>query len=233
MIDLRDRLDSVWRAALRVPPASGARCLMFMAAREGEGTSSVAASFALKAAAHARKAAWLLDLDLRGNGAFEGFETGFAAGLYPPGRAYDASLRTEPIYSITLPEMKERPPGVARKLLTVHEIPGTRLLVSRFRNEALQPGQRVHLRDQPDWWAKVRKAADWIIMDAPALNRSPAGLTMAGEADGVILVVQADSTGPDEVAGLRMEVEAQGGRVIGVVLNQMGADARFADRLAG
>ena len=199
MIDLRDRLDSVWRAALRVPPTSGARCLMFIAARQGEGTSSVAASFALMAAGHARKAVWLLDLDLRGNQAFAGFEDGFARGLKPPGRAYDASLRTDPIYTLVPPATTGRSAGVSRKLLTVHEIPETRLLVSRFRNEELHPGQRVRLCDQPEWWEKVRKAADWIILDAPALDRSNAGPGMAARADGVVLVVEADSTGADDV----------------------------------
>lgn len=232
MIDLRDRLDTVWRAASRLTAASGGRCVMFMSAREGEGTSSVAASFALLAARKSQKSAWLVDLDLRRNSVFAAFEQGFARGVGAPGRAFDASLRTDPIYTITPADLPRGTAGASKKLLTVHEIEKTRLLVSRFRNEELRSGQRVQLRTQPGWWKTVRKAADWIIVDAPALSRSPAGLAMAAQMDGVILVVEADKTSADEVLGLRREIEAHGGKPAGVVMNRVGADARFADRLA-
>lgn len=206
---------------------------MFISAHEGEGTSSVAASFALLAARKSQKATWLLDLDLRRNAAFAAFEKGFARGVGKPGRAYDASLRTDPIYSVSAPARPRPASGPTPKLLSVHEIEKTRLLVSRFRNELVGRDQRVNLRAQPDWWLKVRQAADWIVIDAPALTRSPVGLGMAAEADGVFIVVKADDTGPADVSGLRDEIIAQGGHVAGLVLNRMGSDARFADRLAG
>ena len=65
MLDLRQDLSGLWQAATRVTPRSGGRALMFISAREGEGTSSVAASFALMAAARAARMSWLVDLDLR------------------------------------------------------------------------------------------------------------------------------------------------------------------------
>lgn len=233
MRDLRDRLDRLWRAASRLTAASGARCVMFMSAREGEGTSSVAASFALMAARKSQKSAWLIDLDLRRNAMFAAFEAGFARDAGEPGRAFDASLKTDPPYSLTPKGLERGSANAENKLLTVHEIKGTRLLVSRFRNEELKRGQRVQLRTQPGWWKTVRRAADWVIVDAPALSRSPAGLAMASQMDGVVIVLEADSTDAEELIGLRREIEAHGGRVIGVVMNRMGADARFADRLAG
>ncbi|WP_084398867.1 P-loop NTPase family protein [Henriciella aquimarina] len=233
MRDLRDQMDSVWRAASRLTAERGGRCVMFISAREGEGASSLAASFALLAARRSEKAAWLIDLDLRNNRAFEAFEKGFARGAGKPGRAYDASLRTDPIYTLSPGAVPGKGKGAASKLLAVHEIEKTRLLVTRFRNELLARGQRVQLRTQPGWWQSVRRAADWIVVDAPALATSPAGLAMAGQMDGVILVVEADSTGADEVIALAREVESHGGKVAGVVLNRMRADARFADRLAG
>ena len=206
---------------------------MFIAANEGEGTSSVAASFALLAARKSQKAAWLLDIDLRRNGAFAAFEGGFARGVGKPGRAYDASLRTDPIYTLSAPVKSKSGGNATGKLLSVHEIDRTRLLVSRFRNELVSHGQSVRLKDQPEWWSRVRQAADWVVVDAPAVTRTSAGLFLARRMDGVFIVVQADSTGPEEVAALRDEITAHGGRVAGLVLNRMGSDARFADRLAG
>ena len=70
-------------------------------------------------------------------------------------------------------------------------------------------------------------------MDAPALDRSDVALDVAAEADGVVLVVQAETTGAEEVARLQAGIEDQGGRVIGVVLNRMRADAHLAGRFGG
>ncbi len=233
MKDLRHKLEPIWRAATRLTPSEGGRCVMFMSACEGEGTSSVAASFALIAAGKARKSAWLIDLDFRRNEAYSAFAKGFGKGVGKPGRAYDASLRTDPIYSLVPSVVDEHQRAAERRLLGVHEIKNSRLLVTRFRHEALRKGQKVQLRTRPQWWKRVRSATDWVVVDAPSLSRSQAGLAMASQMDGVFLVLEADSTGAADVIGLRDEIEAHGGRVAGVVMNRIGADARFADRLAG
>lgn len=233
MKDLRDRMEPVVRAAAGVSPAAGARCVMFIAARKGEGTSSVAASFALLTARKSSRPTWLVDLDFRRNPLFRAFQEGFARDVGQPGRAYDASLKTEPIYATSPAVVRGEPRKDVRRLLGVHPVQGTRLMVTRFRTEALLKGQRVQLRTRPEWWSRLRKAAGAVVVDAPSLERSSAGLAMASQMDGVFLVLAADSTGADEVIALRDQVEAHGGHVAGVVMNRIGADAHFADRLAG
>ncbi|WP_340691694.1 hypothetical protein [Hyphomonas sp.] len=227
MRDLRPDLATLWSVASRLRPQQGARAVMFVAARSGEGTSSMAASFALMAAEHAERTAWLVDLALAKNEAYDAFDAGFASGVARPGRAYDASLGCAPMYEL-MPASR----GGTAKLLTAHPVTGTRLLVTRFRTERLAHGQVVRLRSQPGWWQALRRSTDWIIVDAPALDRSDAALDVAREADGVVLVVQAESTGAEEVANAQLAVERRGGYVIGVVLNRMRADARFAGRIA-
>ena len=76
MHDLRSDLDTLWRAAGRLTVAKGGRGIMFMSAHDGEGTSSVAASFSLMAAEKCRRATWLVDLDLHENPQFESFQRG-------------------------------------------------------------------------------------------------------------------------------------------------------------
>ena len=217
MLDLRQDLSGLWQAATRVTPRSGGRALMFISAREGEGTSSVAASFALMAAARAARMSWLVDLDLGENPLYTAFSKGILKGIGRPGHPLDASLALQQIYSVpgseTVPAMS--------KLLTAHQIDGLRLLVTRFRNERLAPGQRVRMQAAPGWWGALRLSADWAIVDAPSLSRSPAGLTYAPLMDGVFLVVQADGTGAAEVDDLRRAVEAAGGMVAGVVMNRL------------
>ncbi|MHA7898316.1 MAG: P-loop NTPase family protein [Henriciella sp.] len=229
MHDLRKELDPVWRAATRLSPASGgARVLMFTSALRGEGVTSMAASFACMAALRSEKPVWLVDLDLRRNPVYRGFKSGFARDVGQPGRAYDASLRQTPIYTV-IPRVAD---ARQDRLLTAHDIDGLPLLVTRFRGERLKSGQRVLLQDSPNWWRALREMAGWVIIDAPALEQSSAALTMAGIADGTILVVEADHTTPNEIDGARRELEAKNGRVIGAVLNRVKADARFANRFS-
>lgn len=217
MLDLRPDLSGLWQAATRVTPRSGGRVLMFISAREGEGTSSVVASFALMAAARAARMSWLVDLDLWGNPLYAAFSKGILKGAGRPGHPLDASLGTEQIYAV---HGSDNVPALS-KLLTAHQIDGLRLLVTRFRNERLSPGQHVRMQAAPAWWGALRRSADWAIVDAPALSRSAAGLTYAPLVDGVVLVVQADGTGAEEADGLRGAVEAAGGAVIGVVMNRL------------
>lgn len=227
MRDLREDLDPIWRLANRLStPGDGARVIMFVSSLSGEGTTSMAASFACMAARRSEKPAWLVDLDLKRNRAFGGFERGFARDVGKPGRAYDASLRQAPIYAVS-PKSSDARQG---KLLTAHEIEGLPLLVTRFRRERLQSGQRVGLRNSPDWWAALRKTAGWVIVDAPALDRSAAALMMAGEADGTVLVVEADRTNAIDVASAMRDLESKDGRVLGAIMNRVGADAKLADR---
>ena len=122
--------------------------------------------------------------------------------------------------------------GQHDRLLTVNEIEGLPVLVTRFRGERLSAGETVSLQDSPDWWQAVQRIAGWVVIDAPALSHSSAALTMARMADGIALVVAADHTTPAEVESARAQLEARQGRVLGAVLNRVKADARFANRFS-
>jgi Mrp family chromosome partitioning ATPase len=227
MRDLRPDLANLWRSSARLTSPSGARAVMFLAARSGEGTTSMAASFALIAAERAARTAWLVDLDLRRNDAYRGFEADFAKDVGVPGRAFDASLNEAPIYTISPNVVTD---GAQTKLMSAHQISRTRLLVTRFRHEQLRAGQKVQIHTQAPWWNALRRATDWIIVDAPALDRSSVALAAVNQMDAVVLVVGSDKTTAEEAQAVRLEVEAHGGSVLGVVMNRMGGDARLADR---
>lgn len=229
MRDLREDLDPVWRATARLSSAApGGRVLMFVSARVGEGVSSMAASFGCMAARRSEKPVWLVDLDLRQNPLFHGFQDGFARDIGAPGRAYDASLRQVPIYNIS-PRDAGKPQD---KLLTAHDVEGVPLLVTRFRGDRLKPGQKVRTQHAPEWWQALRGLSSWAVVDAPALERSSAALTIAPVVDGIILVVTADQTTPSEIESARRDLEAKQGRVLGVVMNRMRGDARLAERFS-
>ncbi len=227
MKDLRVDLTELHRSLSQTPATEGGRTVMFMGARSGEGTSSVAAAFALLAAEQARKPVWLVDLDLKRNHQFNSFAAGpFAEALGGVGPPYSAALKTEPFFAIE-PEPKEPIQG----FFTAHRVGNTRLMVTRFDARRLASGQNIRIRTQPTYWQAVRAITDWAVVDAPALELSSAGLAIASQMDRTVIVVNADDTPPDDAETLRREIEAHGGRVAGVVLNRQKPDARFIDRI--
>jgi Mrp family chromosome partitioning ATPase len=230
MRDLRSDLGDLYRALAQTPGVEGGRSVMFMAARSGEGVSSVAASFALLAAQHARRAVWLVDVDLKRNHQFNTFAVGpFAQAFGGVGPPYSAALKTQPFFTVE-PEDAEANAGLG--LFTAHRVGDSRLMVTQFDKSRLKTNQAIRIRTQPAYWQAVRAATDWAVVDAPALELAGAGLAIASQMDRVVIVVRADETTPADVDAVRREIEAHGGNVAGVVLNRRKGDARVADRFA-
>ena len=230
MRDLRSDLGDLYRALAQTPGVEGGRSVMFMAARSGEGVSSVAASFALLAAQHARRAVWLVDVDLKRNHQFNTFAVGpFAQAFGGVGPPYSAALKTQPFFTVE-PEDAEANAGLG--LFTAHRVGDSRLMVTQFDKSRLRTNQAIRIRTQPAYWQAVRAATDWAVVDAPALELAGAGLAIASQMDRVVIVVRADETTPADVDAVRREIEAHGGNVAGVVLNRRKGDARVADRFA-
>ena len=228
MHDVRDQVRNVWRVANRMQGRfAGARSLMFVSARSGEGVTSFAASLAVLASHRADKPVWLVDLDVRRNAAYAGFQDRTFEGLGPPGRPVNASMRQTPVFSVT-PSLVS---NEDQKLLCGHALNDGRLYVTRFRGEYLHSGQSVNIVSAPDWWQALKGVSDWIIVDTPALERSSAALTVAGQMDAVIIVVEADQTSAQDVSEVRREIEAYGGHVIGLVMNKIQPDAGLIHRL--
>ena len=229
MILLTDDVKPLYRRVISNTPDQAGRIVMFLSAHAGEGASSIAASFALLAAEDTRKPAWLLDLDLRRNHAFNAFAVGtLSTKMGGVGAPYSAMLKTQPFFSIEPPDPEAL---AAPGLFTAHRVGQTRLMVTQFENSVVKPDAQVQVRTQPSYWKAVRAATDWTIIDAPALERSSAGLVLASQADCVILVVRADATSAADVAQAKRDIERHGGKVLGVAMNRIKPDAQLADRI--
>ncbi|HEX5378943.1 MAG TPA: sugar kinase, partial [Phenylobacterium sp.] len=63
MVDLSAEMADLW-SALGAPAPGRARVVQIVAARQGEGASTVARELAHFAASRARRSVWLVDLDL-------------------------------------------------------------------------------------------------------------------------------------------------------------------------
>src|SRR5579871_5878753 len=65
MLDLSAEMAELW-GSLGAPPSGRGRLVEFIAARDGEGVSTVAREFAFHAARTLGRRVWLIDLDLMG-----------------------------------------------------------------------------------------------------------------------------------------------------------------------
>ena len=65
---------------------------------------------------------------------------------------------------------------------------------------------------------------DLIMLRPPTAERPLLG--------SIVLVVEADRTSAADIALARRDLQASGGNVIGVVMNRVGADAAFVERVS-
>ena len=229
MRDLQSDTADLNRQLSRSGMVDGGRIVMFIAARQGDGTSSLAVSSALDAATRVQRPAWLIDLDVAGNRLFNAFAVGDLSHKYGGvGRPYSACLRERPFVSI---RTEDGPVEVDPRAFTAHQVGDTKLMVTHFDTNSLKSRQSLQVAAEPAYWAAVRRATDWTVVDAPALETSSAGLAVAAQMDNCIIVASADDTPPDDVADLRDQLEDHGARVTGVVMNRVQRDAMFFDRI--
>ncbi|MBV9782229.1 MAG: hypothetical protein JO264_00265 [Acidisphaera sp.] len=180
---------------LRPAGASGA-VVQMVAARSGEGTSTLARDLALIAA---RTPGWrvlLLDLD-------------------PPGQRQADWLRAR--YRPTAAGqaiVSQRMPGVSADMM-VHRLGGHGLHVSELRGA--WPAGAVN-------WTGVlsvlRASFELVLVDSPALERSFDCVMLAKDVDTSLLVVEAEATRTAVAQNLRDRILEVGGMIAGTVLNK-------------
>lgn len=228
-VDLTEDMTSLWRSLGPAPPG---RCnvILFAAARNGEGVSTVARDFAQFAARRSQRSVWLVDLDLSA-------PSQHAAIASDPGRfgqlgrAAAASPDGSTFYTVQPPT--RGPDGKAwpdARYLVAHAVGGGHFWVTRFRSEILGADQRPVLSQGGDYWRALRRHAEWVIIDAPAAERSGAALAAAPWADRTVLVVSADLGRPAEPAALKGAIQAAGGRCAGLFVNRLDAEPPAAVR---
>jgi Mrp family chromosome partitioning ATPase len=219
MVDLTTEMAGLW-AALGPAPAHRGRVIQFAAAQTGEGVSTVAREFARMAAVRGRRPVWLIDGDLTQQAQMEQIaaEPDRFGRL---GQQVQASPDGTAFYAITPPSRgQDGRPVAPGRLITAKACLGGRLYVTHFHMELLRAGQRAEAINDARYWTGLRAHADTIVIDAPAADRSDMALTLAPLADATVLVVAADTTEAAGPVALRDEIDAQGGRIAGVVMNR-------------
>jgi Mrp family chromosome partitioning ATPase len=217
MGSIQGQMNGVWSAVAAATGGAGA-AVMFVGAKHDVGISEVARAFAELAAERAAKSAWLIDLDFFGPGQFSalgGAQTGFKG-------PYDMTFGVTPFWRAQ-PRAPDGAQGEGAVVSYKTTIP--KLYVSRFNRAALAGNQKLQVAPAPDYWRAVRRSVDLTIVDAPPLEQSRAGLALAADMDGVILVIDGAKSDVRESIDLRDEVVGRGGRCLGIVVTGQSSSA--------
>jgi len=231
MVDLTGEMAELWAALGPVPPGRG-RVLQFVSARTGEGTSTIAREFARLAAVRARRPAWLIDADLYDQSQLQA--VGMEPDRFGPVQGHASASPDGSAFFTIHPPMKDRAgkPLEDHRLLHARAALGGRLWVTRLRGEALHPAQRIQFLPTAAYWDAMRRHADYVIVDAPAADRSDAAVALAPYVDATVLVVAAEEGTAAEHVVLRDGLEAAGGLVAGLVFNRAPPARRGSTRRA-
>ena len=220
MVDLSAEMADLW-GSLGAPAPGRARVVQIVAARRGEGTSTVAREFAHYAAQRAGRSVWLVDLDI-GTSAQHAALTAEAGRYGELGEAAAASPDGSMFFTVQPPVRNAQ--GQAwpdASYLNAYKVGPAKWWVTRFRREVMQPGQTVHVLPRPEYWAALRKFADLIVVDSPSADRSKAALTVAPFVDQTVLVVAAEQKDVKAPALLRDAIAEAGGQVAGLFFNRV------------
>jgi len=213
-------MPELW-GSLGPPTAGRARVFEFIAARSGEGASTVAREFAFYAAGAFGVRVWLVDLDLMAQSqavSLAADPVRFGT-LGPPA----AATPSGPVFFKVQPPLRgaDGRPWPDARYINAYCVGGSQLWVTEFRRDALKARQAVHVLPVGEYWSALRRHADVIVVDAPARERSQAGLTVAPFMDEVILVVAADQADVRASSQLRDAVIEAGARCAGLFCNRL------------
>ena len=219
MVDLNAEMAELW-SSLGAPAPGRPHVIQIVAARRGEGTSTVARELARFTSARAGRKTWLVDMDLATSGQYQTIAAspdrfgvmGPAVAASPDGSAF-----------FTVQPPAPRAEGGVwpdSKYLSAHNVGGPRLWVTRFTREALRGTQKVHIIPGADYWQALRRHAEVIIVDSPSTDRSQSALTVAQHMDQTVLVVSAQQPDVRPPAQLRDALATAGGRCAGVFFNR-------------
>ncbi|MDP1631491.1 MAG: sugar kinase [Caulobacter sp.] len=224
MVDLSAEMAELW-ASLGGASPGRARAVQFVAARRGEGASTVAREFAAYAARRAGRTVWLVDMDLFASAQHAALaadpdahgQLGPAVAATPDGSVFFTVQPPTP-----MPDGTDAPDS---RFLVAHAVGRQSWWVTRFRSEVLRGRQGVHILPSADYWNALKRHADLVVVDCPSVDRSQAALTIAPFMDQTVLVVAADQPDVSAPARLRDAITGVGGRVAGVFFNRTRVEA--------
>jgi hypothetical protein len=207
--------------ALRVQPAKsagGGRAIMLIGAQRGQGVTTAAHAVAATAGA---ATVYAIDLDLKRNALAQSFgDLGPRIGSALAGVNFYAPV-----------DAQKRLVRHASPSYFYHRVGRSRVFVGSFDESALPAGCRVWISDRSDYWDAVRAGGATMVVDAPALDRSQAGLRVARHMDGVVLIVGSEPGAAPAAMAAKASLLAAGANLMGLIYAGASAPVMAIERL--
>jgi Mrp family chromosome partitioning ATPase len=190
-LDLEDEMNALYAAINANLSDCPRKVILFMGTREGEGTSTVSRELARLTATRYDRTVLLVDAD----------------------EAPDNSgARACP-----LGEILQHDRSVDDALRQVGSLPWYMSALSNGVHGGSEIFEPAHMKAL---LGTLRERFDYVLLDAPPAATSPVGLSLAGLADGVVLVVEAEKTRWPVAAGTKDQIVKHGGQLLGIALNK-------------
>jgi protein-tyrosine kinase len=163
--------------------------------QDGEGTATIAREFAWTVARQSGRPVLLVDgnpLQLEHHRAY----------ALQPGLSLDVALREHDLED------------------SLRQVPASDVYLAAFSKDTIQLPKHGLAKNGLDPWEALRERFAFILVSSPPIHHSAAGLNLCPRVDGVVLVVEAESTSAPVVRNVRDHIVNAGGKLLGVVFNK-------------
>lgn len=174
------------------------KVVQFIGAKRGEGTSSIVRDFAMVCALRLGKSVLLLDADQQAPCQHIFFRI-------DPKNGQELVVQDKETFQKALVKVGESE-------LYVCVYPS--LQSSSFFHHFL------YSQGVKDFWEDLRGSFDLILIDSAPAADSPDGIRMSRFVDGVVMIVDAETTRVPVAESLKEEIAGNGGNILGIVFNK-------------
>lgn len=195
-LNIKEEMVALHTAVESLLPDCPNKLIQFIGSRRGEGTSTMAREFAKVSAYEIGKTVLLLDAD-----------------RCQPSQHQYFDLQSSYGWVEALQDGKPVENAFSR-------IANSPLFVSPSCNSATFTPKIFDSKGILPYWQILKNHFDLVIIDTAPLSISPDGLAFAPKVDGVIMVMEAETTRWKVAEDLKEKITAVGGNLLGIVLNK-------------
>lgn len=194
-MDLENEMIVLYQNIESQLPELDRKVILFLSAREGEGTSTIVREFARITAKKLGKLVFMLDAGRHGRRKCVFFHISPDCGLE---EVSGATMKASGVSSPSEMDVEMSPSGPASGEDPID-----------FYSPRIA-----------DFWKSLKEKYDLVLIDASPLSVSPEGVEISRSVDGVVLVVEAENTRWQLVENLKEKIADRGGNILGIVLNK-------------
>jgi protein-tyrosine kinase len=193
---MEGEMISLYQTIDSLLPGIQNRVVLLIGSRSGEGTSTVTRELAKVAALKLGKSVLIVDLDRS-----------------RPELKYYFNLKLEH-------DLEEIIKGEVPIEKAFCQIGDDSLYISPLFQQSILDPQTLDSAKSRNFWEQLRNRFDLILIDSPPATLFSDGPYIARQADGVIIVVEAERTSWPVVLSVKEQILKHGGNILGIVFNK-------------